>query len=79
MIQRRIAIADIAYVVDKGVIIEEYPDETPYPSSLLLGWIGGRPLHVVSADEKDSDFTHIITAYFPDPKKWDKEFKRRKP
>lgn len=25
-----------------------------------------------------ADFTHVITAYFPDPERWDEEFKRRK-
>jgi hypothetical protein len=78
MIQRRITIAEIAHVVETGVIVEEYPDETPYPSRLLLGWIGERPLHVVIADEKESDYTHVVTAYFPDPERWDEEFKRRR-
>ena len=35
-------------VIDAGYVIETYPDDTPYPSSLYLGFVSGRPLHVVA-------------------------------
>lgn len=32
------------------VVKEDYPDDTPYPSRLLLGWHNNRPLNIVVAD-----------------------------
>lgn len=78
MLERDISIDEIETVVNKGEIIEEYPNDTPYPSRLLLGWPANRPLHVVAADDDTDNITHVITAYQPNPEKWDNEFKRRK-
>ena len=60
-------------------VIENYPDDNPYPSRLLLGWCQERPLHVVVAENAQDDEWIIITAYEPDPAQWDADFKRRKP
>jgi Domain of unknown function (DUF4258) len=65
-------------VVTHGQIIASYPDATPYPSKLLLGWCGSRPLHVVAADNCDEDATVIVTAYEPDPTRWEPGFVRRR-
>ena len=78
MFQRRVDIPDIHHVLETGEVIEEYPDDTPYPSRLLLGWCGSRPLHLVAADDKEHQETIIITVYEPDPDKWDLDFKKRK-
>ncbi len=67
MAERGITIEDVRDVVRSGDAIREYPDDTPYPSYLILGWRGKRPLHVVAADDHDSQTTIIITAYEPDP------------
>ena len=76
--ERDISIDEVESVLETGEVIEEYPDDTPFPSRLTLGLPNNRPLHVVAADETDTDITHIITAYQPDPEKWDESFKRRK-
>jgi hypothetical protein len=78
MLERDIGIEEIEHVVESGEIIEDYEDDTPFPSRLMLGRPGNRPLHVVVADEPDSDITHVITAYEPDPDQWDEGFQRRK-
>ena len=78
MLERDIGIGEIEHVVESGKTIEEYEDDTPFPSRLMLGGPKGRPLHVVVADEPDSDITHVITAYVPDPAQWDDSFQRRK-
>ena len=49
MAQRKISEQDIRHVLEMGKTIEEYPDGTPYPSRLILGFLGQRPLHVVVA------------------------------
>ena len=77
MLHRRISIAEVRHVLDTGEIIESYPDDTPYPSRLVLGWIGSRPLHVVAADNLEGAETVIITVYEPDPASWSRDFRRR--
>lgn len=66
-------------VTVRGERIEEYPDDTPLPSYLMLGRFGCS-LHVVAADEPLLDETIVITTYEPDPKEWEADLRtRRKP
>jgi hypothetical protein len=78
MFERRISINDVNAVVGRGETIEDYPDDKPYPSRLLLGWRGARPLHVVVADNLSENELIVITAYEPDPELWEADFRRRK-
>jgi hypothetical protein len=60
-----------------GEIIEDYPDDTPYPSCLVLGRTRrGRPIHAVCAHVPGEDRAIIITVYEPDPDRWI-DFRRR--
>ena len=79
MFQRSVDEKDVRSVLETGEIIEKYPDDTPYPSRLMLGWIGRRPLHVVAADNVAGNETIVITVYEPDQDKWSPNFKRRIP
>jgi hypothetical protein len=47
MFERRISREDVRHVLETGEIVTDYPDDQPYPSRLVLGWCGERPLHVV--------------------------------
>lgn len=78
MFERGISDAAVRKIITEGETIEQYPDDTPYPSRLMLGFIGSRPLHVVVADNSDDEELIIITVYEPDPAKWDTAFKGRK-
>ncbi len=78
MLERNITMEEIETVVESGEVIEDYPDDKPFPSRLIFGTPQNRTLHVVAADETDSDITHVITAYQPDPNQWKNGFKRRK-
>ncbi len=78
MFQRSISTDDIRFVVSCGKNIINYPDDTPYPSRLMLGWCGERPIHIVAADTPESE-TIIITVYEPDPALWEPGFERKKP
>ncbi|MBI4316859.1 MAG: DUF4258 domain-containing protein [Chloroflexi bacterium] len=69
----------ISAALEQGKIIEEYPDDTPYPSCLILGWSGHRPLHVVVASNAKTLETIIVTVYQPDLAYWESGFERRKP
>jgi len=78
MLEREISIDEIEVVVKSGKVIEDYPQDEPHPSRLILGWHGDRPLHVVAADDEETNITHVITAYQPNPNQWEDDFKRRK-
>ena len=76
MFQRNISEKDVEKAVLHGEIIEEYPDDEPYPSYLTLHFDQEGALHVVYAlgDQK-----YIIsTAYRPDPDKWVSDFRQRR-
>jgi Domain of unknown function (DUF4258) len=77
MFQRSIRVEDVRTVLSGGRSIIDYPDDTPYPSRLMLGWCGERPIHVVAADTPESE-TIIITVYEPDPALWEPGFERKK-
>ena len=78
MFERQIAEEEVARVLAAGVVIEDYPTDYPYPSRLILGWCGKRPVHVVVAENKaDGEFI-VVTAYEPDEEEWQPDFKRRR-
>ena len=78
MFQRQVSIDDVHHVLKSGETIEAYPDDIPYPSSLILGWCGSRPVHIVAADNMTAHETIIITVYEPDLAQWEPGFKRRR-
>lgn len=77
MFERRISADEVRYVLETGEAIEEYPDDTPYPSRLIMGWYKGRPIHVVAANNSLDKEIIIITVYEPDPSEWDPECRKR--
>ena len=78
MFERRLTPEDVQQVLKTGEVIEDYPNDVPYPSRLVLGWRGSRPIHVVAADNDKDRETIVITSYEPDPDRWGLDFKRRK-
>ena len=79
MFQRRISGDDIRELLEHGAIIEDYPDDTPYPSCLVSGIVRGRHLHGVMAYNNVEREAIVITAYEPDPEIWSDAFSRRRP
>ena len=79
MVERGIGVEEVQSVVNGGQTIEDYPTDTPFPSRLLLGWAGERPIHVAAADDPESDITVVITVYQPDPELWQSDFRTRQP
>lgn len=78
MAARHITTDDVRQVLTSGESIEDYPDDTPYPSRLVLGFVGQRPLHVVAAYNRADSETIVVTAYWPDLTQWEPDFRRRK-
>lgn len=63
---------DEIYVsVFNGEIIEDYPEDWPFPSCLIYGdTLSGDPVHSVWAYNEENKFAVLITVYRPDPKRW---------
>lgn len=78
MVERRISEDDVRAVLETGEVVENYPDAAPYPARLLFGWTGGRPLHVVCAEDAEGGHTFIITVYEPDEGEWGAGFRKRR-
>lgn len=54
-------------------MIQDYPEDKPYPIRLVLGWRGSTPIHVVAADSPEGDETFVITVYEPTLERWEPE------
>ena len=79
MFQRGISVRDVRAALETGETIETYSDDVPYPSRLVLGWVGGaRALHVVVADNVAANDVIIVTVYEPDLVTWQPGFRRRR-
>ena len=75
--QRGIKAKDIRNCIMTGEIIEQYPDDFPFPSCLVFGYtVNGKVLHVVASDEGTG--SRIITAYFPNNIKFEDDLKTRR-
>lgn len=77
MFERNVSSDDVLEFMRTGVIIEEYPDDEPCPSFLLLGYKHEVPFHLVIAECKDH--VRVITVYIPEPDKWIRDRIRRTP
>jgi Domain of unknown function (DUF4258) len=74
--ERMIRPDEIRSVVERGEIIEDYPNDARGHSCLMLGFaLDGRPIHVVCAPK--NEYLAIITAYLPNPQQWSSSFRER--
>ncbi len=70
---------EIFFSVIQGEIIEDYPNDRPYPSCLIFGQnFSGEPIHSVWAYNEENKWTVLITVYRPDPNRWINWRERRK-
>ena len=75
MFERNISTDDLITVISSGEIIEEYPEDEPCPSILIMGLIGAVAYHTVIAI--CTDHIRVITVYIPEEDKWIEYRKRR--
>ncbi|MFW5670600.1 MAG: DUF4258 domain-containing protein [Acetivibrio ethanolgignens] len=75
--ERYISRIDVKKCIMEGEIIEDYPDDYPHPSCLIFGDNNvGKIIHVVVGT--DEEYVYIITAYYPNTEKFDKDLRRRR-
>lgn len=75
--ERGIKLRNVRNALLNGEIIEQYPNDYPFPSCLVLNFLDGEtPIHVCVGlgDNK----LWIITAYYPNTDEWEDDFKTRK-
>ena len=77
MSKRGILIEDVKIVINNGSIIEYYYDDYPYPSCLILGKdSSNKNIHIVCGINEG--YVYIITAYYHNIDKWEKDMKTRR-
>ena len=77
LLQRGISLDDVTQVIRSGDIIEQYPNDYPYPSCLILGNTKDEhALHIVCGVSENELW--LITAYKPSLEIWEEDLKTRK-
>jgi hypothetical protein len=76
----RILVEELEEALRHCTVIEEYPTDPRGPSCLVLGFVAGRPIHVVCTIKHDPEELFLITVYDPSqrPEKWTDNFRRRR-
>ena len=78
MLEKNISRAAVKHVIAKGEIIENYPDDKPFPSALCHGIWQGQVLHVVLAYDLNGRKVYVITAYWPDEEHFNNDLRTRR-
>lgn len=77
LFERNITQEEIESTILNGEIIEEYENDYPYPSCLVYGInLKNQVLHVVCGIRSAEIW--VVTAYYPDEIKWEKDLKTRR-
>jgi len=74
--ERKLTIEMAVNAVMNGDIIEQYPDDKPFPSCLILQIGYNKPIHVVVST--DGEHVYFITAYAPNLIEWEDDYKTRR-
>jgi len=75
MFERNVSTDNLITIISSGEIIEEYSDDEPCPSVLIMGFIDAVAYHTVIALCRDH--IRVITVYIPEQDKWI-EYRRRR-
>jgi hypothetical protein len=64
--------------VEKFEIIESYPHDKYLPSYLVFAQHGTEVIHILFATDVPGNNVRVVTAYKPDPKEWEPDFRTRR-
>lgn len=78
MLQRGLSRQMVKDALLAGEMIEDCPDDVPFPSALFLGWPASNPLHVVAALDTNDNIAYIITVYKPDLEHFMDDYRSRR-
>jgi hypothetical protein len=78
MFERAINKDAVKRVIEGGEVIVKYPDDTPYPSYLMLGFDHESAIHVVTSKDSVTGNCYVITVYQPDPVLWESDYRTRR-
>ena len=75
-----LTVREIVMRSSEAIVLEEYPDYSKGPCVLtLLRGKEGQPIHVVWGIPRGStDPAVLVTAYRPDPERWEDGYRRRR-
>ena len=78
MFEREISPDSVQGIITQGEIVTSYPFDKPHPSVLMLGYEMGRPVHVLVAQDVNTEACFVITVYRPDAHVWNDDYKTRR-
>ena len=78
MFFRRISKQEVKTTINYGEVIEENPNDSPFPTYLILDFVNGKPIHVVFSYDEMKDTGYVVTAYIPDSQLWTDNFRKRR-
>ena len=78
LFERGVAVEAVTRIIEEGETILHYAEDKPYPSRLVLGYDGERPIHVLVADNAETNELIVVTAYEPSPEMWLPDWTHRK-
>lgn len=78
MFERGVTPAEVHAALLAGDVIEEYSDDKPWPSTLLLAVVDDRPLHLLVAKDPATQHCQVVTVYEPNPAEWSSDLRSRR-
>ena len=78
LLERGISRDSVVQAILEGDVIEDYPNDFPLPSALLLHTDEQRPIHAVVAWDEDDRRAYIVTVYIPDARRFEDDLRTRR-